>query len=58
MSAKPAFRTSVTPVRAWQSLASLGVTESDLTSVHHRPVQPPRPLAGKPGERRHAHKGA
>ncbi|MFD1657790.1 hypothetical protein ACFSL4_06035 [Streptomyces caeni] len=24
-------------VRPWQTLASLGITEDDLTAVHHRP---------------------
>ncbi|WP_338696874.1 hypothetical protein V2W30_14935 [Streptomyces sp. Q6] len=40
-------------VRPWQSLASLGVTESDLTTVHHRPVVPPRLPGDRPGERHH-----
>lgn len=46
-------------VRPWQSLASLGVTNSDLTTVHHRPVVPFRLPGDRPGERRHhAPKGA
>ncbi|NBM17270.1 hypothetical protein [Streptomyces sp. GC420] len=27
-----------TSVRPWHTLASLGITESDLTTGHHRPV--------------------
>ncbi|MFF1698383.1 hypothetical protein ACFVXC_32960 [Streptomyces sp. NPDC058257] len=50
-SSKPS-RTSRT-VRPWQSLASLGVTESDLTTVHHRPAAAFRPPGERPGERRH-----
>ncbi|WP_369236289.1 hypothetical protein AB5J56_28270 [Streptomyces sp. R21] len=46
-------------VRPWVSLASLGVTESDLTTVHHRPVIPFRRPGERPGERhRHISEGA
>ncbi|MFD6167368.1 hypothetical protein [Streptomyces coeruleorubidus] len=41
---------NVTP---WLTLAALGVTEKDLTTVHHRPVVPFRRPGERPGERRH-----
>ncbi|MFE9098972.1 hypothetical protein [Streptomyces sp. NPDC007264] len=33
----PASGTAFGTVRPWQTLASLGITEDDLTAVHHRP---------------------
>lgn len=48
---KPA-RTAGT-VTPWLTLAALGVTEKDLTTVHHRPVAPSRRPGERPGERRH-----
>ncbi|MFC3575167.1 hypothetical protein ACFOZ0_18170 [Streptomyces yaanensis] len=41
-------------VRPWQSLASLGVSESDLTSTRFQPAPTPFETDGRPGRtRRH-----
>ncbi|WP_445529204.1 hypothetical protein [Streptomyces cyslabdanicus] len=55
----PSARPAAT-VRPWLSLASLGVTETDLTTIHHRPMGPARLPGEHPGERHHrrGHKGA
>ncbi|GGJ22534.1 hypothetical protein [Streptomyces brasiliensis] len=37
----------VTGVRPWQTLASLGITENDLTTVHHRPASAHRSLSAQ-----------
>ncbi|MEU6093127.1 hypothetical protein ABZ865_41570 [Streptomyces sp. NPDC047085] len=65
MSDTSVFRKGTAAVRPWQSLASLGITESDLTTVHHLSVVAfPRPSAD-PGTSHHRaprihrkHKGA
>ncbi|WP_367045451.1 hypothetical protein [Streptomyces sp. Je 1-332] len=47
MSASTESAAAAANVRPWQTLASLGVTEGDLTTVHHRP----RVSLRFPGER-------
>lgn len=46
------FRRASAAVRPWQTLASLGVTESDLATVHHVSGRFPYP-AGGPDARHH-----
>jgi hypothetical protein len=64
MSDTSVFRKGTAVVRPWQSLASLGVTESDLTTVHHQSAGPfPHPSTGPGTRHRHTprtshHKGA
>ncbi|GAA3127190.1 hypothetical protein ACFQ0X_12595 [Streptomyces rectiviolaceus] len=59
MSASSESAAAAANVRPWQSLASLGVTESDLTTVHHRPRVSFRFLGERSDERRrHPRKGA
>ncbi|SDL31780.1 hypothetical protein [Streptomyces indicus] len=45
----PAPRATTKTVPPWQSLASLGVIESDLTTTRHRPAPAPYPTDGRPG---------
>ncbi|MFI7012013.1 hypothetical protein [Streptomyces sp. NPDC050145] len=50
----PTPKATTGTVRPWQSLASLGVIESDLTTTRHRPAPAPYATDGRRGHtRRH-----
>ncbi|MEU3529455.1 hypothetical protein AB0E62_37380 [Streptomyces sp. NPDC038707] len=50
----PTPKATTGTVRPWQSLASLGVIESDLTTTRHRPPAPaPFTSDGRRGHTRH-----
>ncbi|GGL05909.1 hypothetical protein [Streptomyces flaveus] len=53
MTDQPTTRTrAATTVRPWQSLASLGVIESDLTPTRFPPAPAPFDTDGRPGRTR------
>ncbi|AXL92994.1 hypothetical protein C4J65_35550 [Streptomyces sp. CB09001] len=60
MTDEPTSRVTTGTVGPWQSLASLGVIESDLTTGHHRPAPVPYITRGRTDStRRHGRgKGA
>ena len=54
MSDTSMFRKSATAVRPWLSVASLGITDSDLTTTHHPSARFPYPVTGP--DARHHHR--